>query len=108
MSGTFNIDPRTLREVEEIRRLLSEAYSHWEENCPDLHAKSSEGAVSIDLPAYFWKDKYRRQRLSVCVYSYVMGPSRSHYFDDSSEALTEVRKWHAREMERDYSKEIFW
>lgn len=108
MMKSFGFDDRTLREVEEIRRLLAEAYTHWWENCDDHHSKTSEGAVTIDLPPWFWNDGHENERPGVSVYSYVLGPSRSHYFDDSTEALSEVRRWHEREMNRDYSEENFW
>ena len=108
MTENIGIDRRTLDDVEEIQRLLAEAYTHWQENCPDLHSKSSEGAVSIELPSWFWNEEHKHERPGVIVYSYVLGPQRSHYFDDSSEALAEVRKWHASEMEREYYEEVFW
>lgn len=107
MATSFEIDDRTLRDVSEIRRLLGEAYEHWQANCPDLHSKSSEGAVSVDMAPWFWKEENANSRPGVSVYSYVLGPSRSHYFDDSSEALTAVRKWHEEEMKREYTEE-FW
>jgi hypothetical protein len=37
---------------------------------------------------------------AVKVYSYVLGPSRTHYFDSIPEALRAVREWHADCMAR--------
>jgi len=36
--------------------------------------------------------------LGVEIYSYVLGPNRSHDFDSVDDALDTVRKWHADEM----------
>lgn len=103
---SVHIDDRTLSDVREIQRLLAEAYRHYFENS-DGYCKSSEGAVSISIPPFFWDDEeldrngYKR-RPGVTVYSYVLGPSRQHYFDDSTEALEAVRVWHQEEMECDH------
>lgn len=89
-------------DLAEIRRLLTEAYEHYFANS-DGHCKSSEGAIAVHYPPFFWREDEPDQEPSVEVYSYVLGPSRSHYFKNSAEALTEVRKWHASEMACDYS-----
>jgi len=66
----------------------------------DGHCKSSEGSVSVhytnswDRRAGEWCLKVK----GVEVYAYVVGPSRTHWFDSVDEALKEVRKWHAEAM----------
>lgn len=104
MTDTTNIgiDPRTVRELEEIRTLITEMYKHWETHSDDHHCKSSEGAISLTFPEFFWRDE-RMRRPGVSIYSYVMGPSRLHHFENASKALVEARKWHQSEMNHDYS-----
>lgn len=86
--------------IHEIQRLLAEAYKHYFK-FSDGHCKSGEGAVSIHLPAFFWDEDADREP-SVEVYSYVLGPSRSHHFKTASEALEAVREWHRDEMNNDW------
>lgn len=90
--------------LNEIRRLLTEAYEHYFEHS-DGHCKSSEGAISIHYPPFFWREDEPDQEPSIEVYSYVLGPHRSHYFKNVDEALAEVRKWHAAEMAFEYDPE---
>jgi hypothetical protein len=90
-------------DLQEIRRLLAEAYEHYFAN-GDGHCKSSEGAISLHWPPYFWREGEADSGPAVEIYSYVLGPSRSHYFKNSRAALAEVRKWHKAEMEFDYSE----
>lgn len=85
-----------LSKLSEIQRLLAEAYEHYFEHS-DGHCKSNEGAVSIHLPPFFWREE-DDDLPSVEVYSYVLGPHRSHHFKDIDVALAEVCKWHASEM----------
>jgi hypothetical protein len=89
-----------------IRQLLKEAYEHYFEHS-DGHCKSSEGAMAIELPEYFWSFNADK-RPTIVIYSYVLGPGRSHYFKDIDEALTAVRMWHAQEMLADYAGEWSW
>jgi hypothetical protein len=94
-------EPTTVDEtLAEIRRLLAEAYKHYFEKS-DGHCKSSEGAIAIHYPPFFWDPEYHRGKSpepGVEIYSYVLGPHRSHYFDTATEALVAVREWHANEM----------
>lgn len=83
----------------EILRLLTEAYMHYFEHS-DGYCKSSEGAISLHWPSYFWNEA--RSEPSVEIYSYVLGPSRTHYFKDVDEALATVRQWHHNEMHFDH------
>jgi hypothetical protein len=88
----------------EIRHLLTEAYEHYFE-LGDGHCKSSEGAIALQFPPFFWREDEPDREPSVEIYSYVLGPSRLHHFKNSTEALAEVRKWHAAEMAHDYNEE---
>lgn len=92
-----------LDKLTEIQRLLAEAYEHYFANS-DGYCKSSEGAITISLPAYFWREGEDREP-AVEVWSYVLGPSRSHWFDTIDAALETVREWHAAEMAATYEDE---
>ena len=85
--------------LKEIMRLLDEAYDHYFEH--ESHCKSAEGRVSVHFGTYFDRNEGAPWNQVECVeiYSYVLGPSRTHYFDSLDEALEEVREWHKREME---------
>jgi hypothetical protein len=89
-----------------IRKLLKEAYDHYFEFSEDGHCKSSEGHISVDFGNY-WEDKNCELKITgVNIYSYVLGPSRSHYFKDLDNALESVVEWHRLEMEDDYDKDV--
>ena len=90
----------------EIRRLLAEAYEHYFANSDGNH-KSGEGAISVHYPPFFWRNDPSYGSVSFEIYSYVLGPHRSHYFKSSAEALANVRQWHKDEMEHDYSEDMF-
>ena len=96
------------QDLQEIHRLLDEAYRHYFAH-GDGHCKSSEGYISVDFGNYWDRVDRVEKGLaplaihSVEVYSYVLGPHRSHYFDSVAEALATVRKWHHAEMTHDYS-----
>lgn len=87
-----------LDKLAEIQNLLDEGLAHY--FTYDGHCKSSEGHVSVSFD-----NSFRRMdgtnKLTVEVYSYVLGPHRSHDFDSVDEALEAVREWHAREMAYD-------
>lgn len=87
-------------DVSEIVALLDEAYKHYFDNS-DGHCKASEGwvGISFDYGTYF----ERKPSMSVEVYSYVLGPSRSHHFSTIAEALSAVRQWHKAEMAYDHA-----
>ena len=86
----------------EIRRLLKEAYDHYFKH-GDGHCKSAEGQISVHFGNY-WEDGDDLIVRSVEIYSYVLGPTRSHYFDSLDEALETVKKWHKNEMTYDYEQ----
>jgi len=88
--------------LKEIRRLLKEAYDHYFKH-GDGHCKSAEGQISIHFGNY-WTDGDDLVIRSVEIYSYVFGPSRSHFFDTIDEALETVKKWHHNEMNFDYEQ----
>ena len=86
-----------------IRQLLKEAYDHYFKYS-DGHCKSGEGHISIEFGDY-WSDKKCELKITgVSIYSYVLGPSRSHYFDTLDEALETVVQWHKDEMNTDYDE----
>lgn len=86
----------------EIIRLLDEAYEHYF-RLSDGHCKSSEGYVSVSFHNYFdRKHDGKTGAGGVEVYSYVLGPNRTHYFDSLDDALGAVRQWHKAEMEQTY------
>lgn len=90
-----------LAKFKKLQNLLQEAYEHYFEY-GDGHCKSAEGLISIELPPYFWRLEDYLRRPTIGVYSYVLGPSRMHYFDNIDEALEEVSEWHKAEMEETY------
>lgn len=93
----------------EIRRLLEEMYVRWEKEAEDHHCKSSEAAVSLHFPPFFWREDDRGIEPAVEVYSYVFGPHRSHCFGNSGDALKAVRGWHKAAMADDYyDDQGFW
>jgi hypothetical protein len=86
-----------------IRKLLKEAYDHYFE-FSDGHCKMSEGHISLSFGDY-WKDKDCECKITgVEIYSYVLGPSRGHYFDNLDEALAAVKEWHRNEMTASYDE----
>lgn len=90
--------------VQEICRLLDEAYDHYFANS-DGHCKMSEGHVTVNQSyGNYWdrKEGQNQPIQSVTVYSYVLGPHRSHDFESLEEALETVQRWHASEMSHDY------
>lgn len=84
-----------------IRKLLKEAYDHYFD-LSDGHCKSSEGNISIEFGDY-WSDKECEGKITgVSIYSYVLGSSRLHYFDNLDKALETVVRWHKEEMAMTY------
>jgi len=86
-----------------IRHLLKEAYDHYFEHS-DGHCKSSEGYIGLDFGDY-WSDKNCELKITgVQIYSYVLGPSRLHYFKDLDTALETVVQWHKEQMKTEYNE----
>ena len=100
------IDTQDTVNLIRIRSLLAEAYEHYFANS-DGHCKSSEGAVSLHFQPFFWREGEGQERPGVSIFSYVLGPHRDHYFRNTDEALAAVTEWHADEMSRDYSEDMF-
>lgn len=94
-----------IEKLAEIIRLLDEAYDDYFARS-DGYCKSSEGHVSIDFGTYFDRAEGKPPLLvgGVDVYSYVLGPSRGHYFKTLDEALEAVREWHADELAMDFQE----
>lgn len=94
-----------IQKLDEIQHLLDEGLEHY--LTYESHCKSSEGHVSVSF-GNSWERRDGHNPIRVSVYSYALGPHRSHDFDSIDEALTEVRKWHAEEMayipDEDYSE----
>lgn len=88
--------------IREMMHLLGEATEHA--IAADPHCKSSEGAISINYPAYPWREDCWPENLpepEVEIYSYVLpATGRLHNFTSIDEALAEVRRWHKEEMNR--------
>jgi len=90
-----------LEKLREIVRLMDEAYDHYFATS-DGHCKTSEGYVGLGFNNYFERKAGEPLRVAqVEIYSYVLGPSRSHYFGSVDEALATVREWHRNEMSAD-------
>ncbi len=86
--------------LNEIRKLLAEAYKHYFSR-DDWHCKSTEGAISIRYPPFFWSYNSHKEPI-IEIYSYALGPNRLHEFNNIDDALMAVRDWHRKEMEMDY------
>lgn len=99
----WELGPTEVQMLAEIHRLLAEAYEHYFE-FSDGHCKSGEGAVSLHWPSFYWRED-RPEEPSVEIYSYVLGPGRTHHFKNLRDALDTVREWHASELAHDYSED---
>lgn len=91
-----------LEKLQEISRLLDEAYKHYFSY--EGHCKSSEGYIHVEYGNY-WDRQDSPSSMpikSVHIYSYVFcSQGRSQDFDSIDEALETVREWHANEMAYD-------
>lgn len=98
------ITEQEYRDLYEIRRLLDEAYDHYFANS-DGYCKSSEGYIGLSFNNYFDRRDGKVIGIELVeIYSYVFGPSRSHYFKSTAEALETVKVWHKREMSETYEE----
>lgn len=96
------ITVQQMTDLAEIQRLMDEAYAHYFDS-GESHCKSDEGYVGL----HFNNVHDRRagepfEIVDVEIYSYVLGPHRTHNFRSTSDALDAVREWHRREMEHNY------
>jgi len=88
--------------LEEIHRLLDEAYEHYFQY--EGHSKISEGFISVEYGTLWDRKKTGLQIKNVHIYSYVFcREGRSQDFATLDEALETVRGWHAEEMSYDYN-----
>lgn len=94
--------PLTQKDMEclvEIQRLLDEGLKHY--LTYESHCKSSEGNVSIEISFGNSWQRFEgpvKPTYNVSVYSYALGPHRSHEFEYPEDALEAVKEWHAAEM----------
>ena len=95
--------PDEFSKVQEISRLLKEAYDHYFEY--EGHCKSAEGHIAIDY-GNLWdrENPYDLKVRGIEIYSYVFCvEARAQYFESIDEALETVRGWHKAEMEYNYN-----
>ena len=88
----------------EITALLDEAYENYFTKSPDGSAKGSDGSLTVSFGTYFDRKHTGIKVTNVRIYSYIFCRERSVDFSTTEEALTEVKKWHAKEMALDYTK----
>lgn len=98
------LNQKQVEDLNEIRRLLHEAYEHYFEGSDGYH-KSSEGFVTVGLGDYFQRaGRPRDLNVQVEIFSSVYGPNRHNYYDSTAAALEAVTKWHADEMATEYDE----
>lgn len=96
------MSPEDMVKLEEIHRLLEEAYSHYFQY--ESHCKSSEGFVSLEFGTLWDRREDGVKITNVHIYSYVFcREGRSQDFDSLDDALAIVREWHKDEMSYDYA-----
>lgn len=89
----------------QIRKLLKEAYDHYFTNDLDGSHKSQEGHIGIEFGNY-WEDKKCEMKvISISIYSYVFGHTRTHCYYSIDEALEVIKEWHKNEMSTDYAEQ---
>lgn len=111
--------PSQLGRFAEIRRLLAEAYAHYN----DVH-KIADGLCEVSYPTAYGDEGHGCGSVEACslmIYSYALGPYRQHHFtagaplqrdniwqspDPFETALRVVRIWHVRAMRRDEDEDI--
>ena len=85
----------------ELLRLHDVAFRDYLERHNYGH-KSSEGCVSLHFGNFWeregWDTPGASKLVGVEVYSYALGPSRSHWFNSMAEALENVRRWHDEQL----------
>ena len=96
-----------MADLRAIDVLLDEANTHAM-TLGDGGWKSSEGYLSVSFGNHWERDTGEdRKPAQVEVYSYLLGPHRSHYFDSTAQALDVVKQWHLRELAYDYSTHTY-
>ncbi|HET7455415.1 MAG TPA: hypothetical protein VFJ76_07840 [Solirubrobacterales bacterium] len=87
--------------LREIVRLIDEATSYAINQGAGY--KRSEGAISVHYGTT--EDRHDGHAFSIRgveIYSYLLGPSRNHFFSTLDEALETVRDWHRAAMEEEW------
>ena len=96
--------PSDYSKLQEISRLLDEAYDHYFQY--EGHCKSAEGRIEVSY-GNLWDRQDNPDNLpieSIFIYSYVFcRDGRSKSWTSIDDALEEVRGWHAEEMAYDYN-----
>ena len=87
-----------IENLSEITALLDEAYENYFTKSPDALAKGSDGSVTVKFGTHFERKDIGIKITKVTIFSYIFYKERSIDFDTTEEALSEVRKWHAKEM----------
>lgn len=95
--------PDDFKKLQEISRLLREAYDHYFEY--EGHHKSAEGHITVDYGNLWDRENPVDLRVKgIEIYSYVFcREGRTQYFESMDAALETVRGWHAEEMAYDYN-----
>ncbi len=98
------MNPQEYAKLQEISRLLNEAYDHYFEY--EGHCKSAEAQIEVGY-GNLWDRQDDPSNLKVQyvhIYSYVFcRDGRAKSWQSVDEALEEVRGWHAEEMAYDYN-----
>lgn len=84
-------------DLHEILRLLDDAYEHYFKHSAG-YRKSSEGLVEVSFGDCSSRDGDPLRIRRISIYSCVFGLLSCHDFLTTAEALTTVRRWHAREF----------
>jgi len=69
-------------DIDDVRRALWAAYKKEEKSEYGIEGKSNEAFCSVEYPNY-WECETEEEFLmpdALMVYSYALGPSRTHYF----------------------------
>jgi hypothetical protein len=90
--------------LQEISKLLDEAYENYFSKSPDGSAKGSDGSLTVSFGTYFDRKHTGIKVTNIRIYSYIFCKERSIDFSTTEEALIEIKKWHAKEMALDYGK----
>lgn len=93
--GTLAESIEIMLKVREIRRLLQEANMHAYSAGSAM--KMAEGMVTLQWPNFFEAEDGKIDPICT-IYSYTLGPSRSHEFSTVDKALEAVTAWHQTEM----------
>lgn len=101
------ITEQEMKDLQEIRRLLDEAYDHYFKYS-DGCCKSFEGYIGLEFNNYFdRRDGQSFGVMGVEIYSYVFGPNRSHHYTSTALALAAVKEWREKEMQETYEEDVW-